>query len=248
MRGESASRSSFAPTPLIRSRFARPPSPTRGEGRFAALAALLLTALLLAAPAARAQAAASALVTLDGTERTQALALANRALNDVRLLQGRFVQNSPDGARAGGLFYLQRPGKMRFEYDPPATLLIVSDGSVVALRDTALRTTDRTPLASTPLDLILRARVDLARDARIARVSRLGDWLLITARDRSGQTDGALTLHFFGPDAELRSWDVIDAVGARTRVSLSGVTQPASLDRRLFRLEDMLDSRRRGPR
>lgn len=191
---------------------------------------------------------ASGLVTLEGEARAAALARANQTLNAVTQMQGRFVQTSPDGTRAAGAFYLQRPGKLRFEYDPPATMLIVSDGSVVALRDTALRTTDRTPLRSTPLNLILRNQVDLARDARIVRVSRQGEWTLVTARDRSGQTDGAITLNFFGPDAELRSWDVVDLTGARTRISLSDVTQPASLDRRLFRLEDMLDSREHGPR
>ncbi len=190
---------------------------------------------------------APAISTLEGGERAAALALANRTLNGVQRLQGRFVQTSPDGSRAGGAFYLQRPGKLRFEYDPPATLLIVSDGNVVALRDTELRTTERTPLRSTPLNLILGQQIDLARDARIVRVSRSGSWLMVTARDRSGQTDGAITLQFFGDNAELRSWDVVDATGARTRITLSDLTQPASLDRRLFRLEDILEQNH-GPR
>jgi outer membrane lipoprotein-sorting protein len=222
-------------------------------------ALLGLAALLAVAPLASAQdlrprtpvtaiaTPSSALTTLEGAERTAALAVANRTLNAVQRLQGRFVQTSPDGSRAGGAFYLQRPGKLRFQYDPPATLLIVSDGRVVAMRDTELRTTERTPLTSTPLNLILGAQIDLARDARIIRVSRSGQWLMVTARDRSGQTDGAITLQFFGDAAELRSWDVVDATGARTRISLSDLTQPASLDRRLFRLEDMLENRP-GPR
>lgn len=184
--------------------------------------------------------------TLEGAERDAAIAAANRALNSVSTMQGRFVQVSPDGSRAEGAFYMQRPGKLRFEYDAPSTLLIVSDGSVVALRDSALRTTDRTPLRSTPLNLVLRSQVDLARDARIVRVSRQGEWTLVTARDRSGQTDGAITMHFFGDGQELRSWDVVDMTGARTRIALSDISRPASLDRSLFRLEDMLDSRRRG--
>lgn len=221
-----------------------------------ALPALAL-ALALAAPAsaqiaqpppAARPAAQPAGVALAGAERTTALAQANRALNAVSRLQGRFVQTAPDGSRAAGQFYLQRPGKLRFEYDRPATMLIVSDGSVVAMRDTALRTTERTPLRSTPLNLVLRSQVDLARDARITRVVRNGQWLMITARDRSGMTDGEITMHFNGPSAELRSWDVTDATGARTRIALSNISQPASLDRRLFRLEDLVGERRGGPR
>ncbi|MGD9981138.1 MAG: outer membrane lipoprotein carrier protein LolA [Hyphomonadaceae bacterium] len=205
--------------------------------------ALLGLAALLLAPAAYAQQATPQV--LDGAARSAGIAQANQALNAIQRLQGRFVQSSPGGARSSGMFYLERPGKLRFEYDPPATLLIVSDGSVVAMRDRELRTTERTPLRSTPLNLILGRTINLERDARVLRVSRAGPWLLITARDRGGQTDGQITLQFYGAQTELRSWDVIDATGARTRITLSDITQPESLDRSLFRLEDMLSNRRR---
>ncbi len=207
--------------------------------------ALIGLAALAYAPAAFAQTAPAV---LQGAERAAGLAQANQALNALQRLQGRFVQSSPGGGRATGAVYIQRPGRMRFEYDPPASMLIVSDGSVVAMRDTELRTTERTPLRSTPLNLILGQTIDLERQARILRVSRAGPWLMIKARDRSGQTDGQITLQFHGPNAELRSWDVIDATGARTRITLSNVTQPASFDRRLFRLEDILERDRPGRR
>ncbi len=205
--------------------------------------ALLALAALAVSPEALAQATP---VVLAGADRTTGLDQANRALNAVQRMQGRFVQQSPGGARATGMFYMQRPGKLRFQYDPPATMLIVSDGSVVGMRDTQLRTTQRTPLRSTPLNIILGRTINLEHDARILRVSRAGPWLMVTARDRSGQTDGQITLQFFGDQTELRSWDVIDATGARTRVTLSGVTQPASLDQSLFRLPDVVSGNRRG--
>lgn len=216
------------------------------------LALASLAALVFAAPALAqelrprtAETISDALTTLDGAARTTALTEINARLNSIQRLQGRFVQSSPDGSRASGMFYMQRPGRLRFEYDAPATLLIVADGSVVSLRDTELRTTERTPLRSTPLSLILGERINLERNARILRVSRSGPWTLVSARDRDGQTDGTITLQFHGDDYQLRSWDVIDATGARTRITLSDVTQPASLDRALFRLEDTLSNRRR---
>jgi outer membrane lipoprotein-sorting protein len=218
-----------------------------------ALAALALAAPLQAQelrprlPPPDAPVAAPVVAVLSGADRTAALTQANATLNGVTRLQGRFLQQSPDGSRSTGMFYLQRPGKLRFQYDPPATLLIVSDGNVVSMRDRALRTTDRTPLRATPLNLILRSQVNLEHDARITRVARQGQWLQITARDRSGQSDGQITLYFVGPGAQLASWDVIDATGARTRITLSGLTQPASFDSALFRLEDVVQSRA-GPR
>ncbi len=200
---------------------------------------------LALAPAAYAQ---TAPVVLAGADRAAGLARANRTLNSFQRLQARFMQASPGGGRASGTVYIQRPGRMRFEYDPPATMLVVSDGSVVALRDTELRTTERTPLRSTPLNIILGATVDLERNARVLRVSQAGPWLMVTCSDRGGQTDGQIVLQFFGDGAELRSWDVIDATGARTRITLSDITQPASFNRALFRLEDMLESGRPGRR
>ena len=215
--------------------------------------ALLGLSALVFAPNALAQelrprtSDAATLVTLEGADRAAALTRVNAALNGVQRLQGRFTQTSPGGSRATGQFYLQRPGKLRFQYDPPATLLIVSDGSVVAMRDTAMRTTERTPLRSTPLHLILGENINLERNARIIRVSQAGEWTVVTARDRTGEMDGALSLHFDAAN-QLRSWDVTDATGARTRVTLSDITQPASLDRNLFRLEDVLQQNRPGHR
>ena len=216
-----------------------------------ALAAAALTMLAFAAPAALAQqgqaaAARPANVALTGADRDNALTRANRSLSGAQRLQSRFTQTAPDGSRAMGTLYMQRPGKMRFEYDPPATLLIVSDGSVVSMRDTALRNTERTNLRSTPLNLILRNQVDLARDARVTGVARNGNWLIVSARDRSGMTDGEITMFFFGPNAELRAWDVEDATGARTRIVLSELTRPAGFNQSLFRMEDQLSNRRTG--
>ncbi len=207
--------------------------------------ALLGLAAATIAPAAFAQ---TTPVVLQGAERAAGLQRANRTLNSFTRLQARFMQASPGGGRASGTVYIQRPGRMRFEYDPPATMLIVSDGSVVALRDTELRTTERTSLRSTPLNIILGSNIDLERNARVLRVSSSGPWLMVTARDRGGQTDGQIILQFHGENAELRSWDVIDATGARTRITLSDVTQPGSFDGSLFRLEDMLDRDRRPGR
>lgn len=223
--------------------------------RTALLAAI--AAIAFTAPAAHAQdglrartvvAARNPNTPMTGAARDAALAEANAALNGVQRLQARFTQTAPDGSRASGTLYMQRPGKMRFQYDPPATLLIVSDGSVVSMRDTALRNTERTNLQSTPLNLILRSGVNLARDARITGVARNGDWLIVAARDRSGMTDGEITMFFRGDNPTLRAWDIVDATGSRTRIELSGVTQPGSFNQSLFRLEDMLERNRPGRR
>ncbi|HVZ99519.1 MAG TPA: outer-membrane lipoprotein carrier protein LolA [Caulobacterales bacterium] len=208
----------------------------------AAFAALSLSPAAAQLRGASPTAQAPQPVMLMGPARTQALAFANRSLNAMQSLQGRFVQTSP-GGQFSGAFYLQRPGKLRFEYDPPATMLIVSDGRVVSVRDRALRTTQRTPLRSTPLNFILRSDIDLDRDANITRVVRQGSALFVTARDRTGQANGEITMRLDLPEARLSSWEVIDATGARTNIALTEVSEPASLDRRLFRMDDIVEPR-----
>ena len=183
---------------------------------------------------------------LSGGQREAAIAAANAGLNSFQRLQGRFTQIGPDGSRVGGSFAIQRPGKLRFEYDGPQSMIIVSDGRVVHMRDRALRQTERQPLDATPLALILAENVDLERSARVTRVERTSGALLVSARPRSGVADGEITLRFDPQGRNLLAWEIIDAAGGRTRIILQDVTQPASLDRGLFRLPDIIEDRRGG--
>ncbi|MBL8549915.1 MAG: outer membrane lipoprotein carrier protein LolA [Hyphomonadaceae bacterium] len=168
-------------------------------------------------------------------EQSATLAAASAALNAQRLIQGRFRQTGPDGSVSTGRFFLQRPGRVRFEYDPPAPLLIVADGSVLAVQDRQLRNTNRAPLRSTPLYFVLKDNLNLARDAHVTRVERDGDLLFVTVRDRSGQADGDLTLALAGPEYTLRSWDVVDATGGRTRFAITASTTPDTINPAAFR-------------
>lgn len=212
--------------------------------------AAALAPLAVAAPAARfAQSGDLALpVELSGQERTAALSQASKALNGLARIRARFTQIAPDGAKTEGGVYLERPGKLRFEYDKPSPLTIVADGATVAVADRALKTVDRLPLRSTPLFFVLKANVDLEKDARVTAVARQGQTLLITLRDRKGEADGALTLTFTGAPLRLTAWRVVDGQGQATALSLSSVTTVARHDPALFRIEDSADptARRRG--
>jgi outer membrane lipoprotein-sorting protein len=203
----------------------------------AAFAAIVLSPI--AGPAAAQGAAVKAALTqtqLAGAERTAALAAASASLNRIQSVQGRFAQVAPDGSRSQGDIYLQRPGKMRFQYDAPSPLTIVSDGSTVSVADRSVRDVSRVPLRSTPLYYVLKRDVSLERDARITRVTRSGDQLLVTARDRAGEADGEITLHFGMPNYELRQWSITDGQRQTTRIALSDVRAAGRLDPRLFRM------------
>ena len=200
--------------------------------------ALIALATLAIGSSAAAQAAKpSPAVELVGAGRTQALALASKALNDQRAVQGKFLQIAPDGAASQGNFYLQRPGKLRFEYDLPAQMTIVSNGSQLSVADRALKTDERYPLRATPLYFVLKSNIDLNADARVTHVIYDDDLLAITMRDRKGQADGSVTLFFDEPTRELRKWQVVDGTGATTQVALTQVRSVPSVDQKLFYLK-----------
>jgi len=154
-------------------------------------------------------------------------------LNTIKTMKGGFVQIDPNGDTDQGTFEISKPGRMRFEYKPPAPTLIVSDGKTVAVANTRLKTIDSYPLDQTPLDLILGDKVDLAGSHEIVGIARQQDAFIVKARSRGGRTQGNITLTFAEPELELRQWTVIDNQGLQTTVALrdvqTGIDIPASL-------------------
>ncbi len=166
-----------------------------------------------------------------------ALAAASAYLATLENMQGDFLQLGPDGSVAEGKFYLRRPGRLRFEYQPPENLLVVADGTWVAVKDSA-SPAQRYPIASTPLSLFLAADVDLARSARVLNVESQPGALLITLADRAGEAPGQITLIFDQPNLQLRQWVVTDAQGLQTTVALRNVQSGIRADNALFTLRD----------
>ena len=170
-------------------------------------------------------------------EDSVALAEASAYLSSLENLQGDFLQVGPDGSVAEGRFYLRRPGKLRFEYAPPENLLVVADGTWVAVKDSAAAA-QRYPIASTPLGLILAKNVNLEDKARVLNVEEQPGSLLIALADRSGEAPGQITLIFDRPKMQLRQWVVTDVQGLQTTVALRNVETGIRADNSLFVLRD----------
>lgn len=176
-----------------------------------------------------------------------ALSPADRALVEraATYLQGlteakaRFVQTDGRGRSVTGDVYLKRPGKARFDYDPPSGLLVVSDGGVVSVQDTRLKTFDRYPLSATPLAVFLAKNIRLDQGVSVTRVTRQADGFSITARDGTKRTAGQITLTFREtPQLTLTGWTVTDAQNRQTRVQLQDLQRVSGLASSLFVLKD----------
>lgn len=181
-------------------------------------------------------------------ERAETLAAINASLNAIETLQARFVQTGPDFSTTTGTLSVRRPGRLRFEYDAPTPVLIVADGTTVAIQDTDLETTDRVPLRSTPLWWILQDEVDLAEDAVVRETWREGGFIHVELEDPDEDVEGSALFLFDAETYALSQWFATDAAGMTTRLELQDVETGMRLDPRLFVLDEAEDrrDRRRG--
>lgn len=154
--------------------------------------------------------------------------------NGIRSLTGRFLQIGPDGQASEGKIWMRRPGRFRFEYDPPSPLLIVSDGTYIVMEDRQLKSVERVPLGSTPLDLLVRETVSFDNRSDVRRVERGAAVLRITIADPEKPRDGTLTLQFGDKPLEFAGWSITDSQGLVTQISLSKLDFNPDLSASLF--------------
>ena len=158
-------------------------------------------------------------------------------LNGLGSMRGDFVQVGPDGRLSRGEFALRRPGRLRFAFDPPNRALIVADGTWVGVCDTQIGVFDRFPLSETPLDILLRDRVDLRDENAVQAIQRAEGQLRVRAIDPDAPEQGSITLIFSDVPLALRQWVIVDAQGLTTTVALEETQSNISLDPRLFVLD-----------
>ena len=168
--------------------------------------------------------AAQAATPLIGVEQTKAVQRINSYFNNITNLQGSFEQVDSTDKRSTGRFYVQRPGKIRFDYAPPSGLRIIADGKFLAIEDSDLKTVEKYPIQSTPFRLLLADSVDLDRDARIVGVETQEGTLSVSLEDKSNDAAGGIRLIFAsGGELQLKEWLITDAQGLTTRVSVNDV-------------------------
>lgn len=159
----------------------------------------------------------------------------NAYLNSQSAITAKFLQVADDGSTRTGKAWMQRPGHLRFEYDPPDPQLLVSGGTALVYHDPALNQTTNIPLSSTPLGILLAQHVSLNSDAtEVTAIQHQPGEIDITLIRRGKPALGSLTLVFGASPIELRQWLVTDAQGHQTRVSLYDITPAGKLPESLF--------------
>ena len=169
-------------------------------------------------------------------EQQRTLANVSAYFNSFRIMEGRFIQFGPSGEQSQGVFFMTRPGRIRFHYSPPSKLDVVADGSSVAIRDGRTRTQELYPLAATPLRYLLAEHVDLTSRRIVQSVHEEPDLVSLAIANRSSAAQGKLTLIFDRKTFQLRQWVVTDAQGLNTSVAIYDTATGKPQNPNLFRI------------
>jgi outer membrane lipoprotein-sorting protein len=180
---------------------------------------------------------ASIFATFDANQKLQASKV-SAYLSSLSTLTGNFVQIGPDGSRTTGDFYIQKPGKVRFEYDAPTTIAMIADGQSLAVRDNKLATQDIYPLSQTPLRYLLSDRIDLMRDTNVVMVSGDELYTSVTIEEKNALVGTSRLMLMIGTkDGQLKQWTVTDPQGYDTTVAIYNLDTMKKPDPGLFKID-----------
>ena len=154
----------------------------------------------------------------------------------VRTMAGEFIQLGPKGEQTGGKFFIERPGKIRFNYEAPSNIRVVADGKSVVVNNKKLDTWDIYPLSKTPLKLLLDERIDLS-GSTVKSIKEDPDLTTIVLGNDSIFGNSKITLLFDPNNFDLRQWTITDAQGKDTTVMIFNVQQDVKLDPKLFKID-----------
>jgi outer membrane lipoprotein-sorting protein len=180
---------------------------------------------------------ASLFSSFDANQKAQAAKVSNY-LSSVQTLVGNFVQVGPDGSKTKGDFYIQKPGKIRFEYDDPSPIAVIADGSALAVRDRKLATQDIYPLSQTPLRFLLSDRIDLMKDTNVVNVTADDVFISVTIEEKQPLIGTSRLMLMIGSkDGQLKQWTVTDPQGYDTTVAVYNLDTSKKVDPSLFKID-----------
>jgi outer membrane lipoprotein-sorting protein len=175
--------------------------------------------------------------TFDANQKAQA-ARVSTYLSSLQTLVGNFIQVGPDGSKTKGDFYIQKPGKVRFEYDDPSPIAIIADGSSVAVRDRKLATQDIYPLSQTPLRYLLSDRIDLLKDTNVVSVTSDDLYISVTIEEKQTLIGTSRMMLMIGAkDGQLKQWTITDPQGYDTTVAVYNLDSTKKIDPGLFKID-----------
>jgi outer membrane lipoprotein-sorting protein len=159
-------------------------------------------------------------------------------LNEIKTLRAEFLQVSSNGAVATGKLLMQRPGKIRFEYDPPSPIMLISDGYFLRYIDKDLEQVTHIWLEDTPIGFLLDDNLKLSGGITVTKFKKNANLLTITMAKSKKPEKGTVSIIFSDKPLALEKWVIKDAQGITTTITLNNRERPLKIDPRLFELTD----------
>lgn len=156
--------------------------------------------------------------------------------SSVKTMMGEFMQFGPRGEQTGGKFFIERPGKLRFNFEDPSPIRVIADGRNVVIGNIKLKTWDLYPLSKTPLSLLLSEKIDLANQT-VRDVKEESDLITIVLGNKSIFGDSTITMMFDPKTYDLRQWTITDLQNKETSVMIYNVQTGTKFDDRVFRID-----------
>lgn len=153
--------------------------------------------------------------------------------------QAKFTQINANGSRLSGTLYIKRPGRIRFEYDPPQedTLVIAGGGQIAVFDGRGSGTPEQFPLRRTPLGIILDRDIDLTRERMVTGHGEQNGRTIVQAQDPDHPEYGRIYLYFENDPIRLAEWMIISDTGEKTRTLLDPLQPRDDLSEFLFSIQ-----------
>lgn len=169
--------------------------------------------------------------------QNQWISKVEQALQNLVTARASFVQTNPDGSQHSGQLLLNRPGKLRMQYDNPKGQLVIADGTWIIFRNPSMDETTYLGINETPAGLLLKDRIDFSKGVAVTDFKETAQDIILNFVDVNAQEMGTLTLIFNKPNLDLKGWIVEDSQRQRTRVILEGLQKGQKFDPKLFMFE-----------
>jgi outer membrane lipoprotein-sorting protein len=144
--------------------------------------------------------------------------------SSVKSMSGDFVQSGPKAEKTSGRFFLQRPGKIRFNYAGQSGVSVIADGKSLVVYNKKLKTSRLYALSKTPLKLLLDNKVDFS-GRRLKSIRDDGAQIIIKLADKSAFGNSNITMVFDRKSLDLRRWSLTEKRGLTTTVTIFNVKQ-----------------------
>ena len=174
-------------------------------------------------------------VNASANDKQAAIDAISNHFTSVPTMTGEFIQFGPNGEQTGGTFYIQRPGRIRFNYEDPSPIMVVSNGKTLAVNNKKLKTWSYYPLRKTPLSLLLSNSIEID-DKSIRSVDAQDDITTVVMGNKNIFGDSEITLLFDPQTQDLRQWTIKDAQGKETSVMIFNVEKNIKIPKKTFKI------------